>query len=140
MSCRLSWGGPARPGGVGPTLAPCAGLRWRPLVVGYVRLQVSDPLGLANQLNAELQAFAHRSGLALGDVYTEHTDVPASREGAAFRALVEALRRPHIRAVVIPSPEHFSRFGGMHRAMCTVIDVETGLDVLIMSNRGGGAS
>jgi hypothetical protein len=107
-------------------------------VVGYVRLPASDPLGLAEQLNAEMRAFAHQSGFVLADIYTEHTDVPASREGAAFRALVEALRRSRINAVIIPAPEHFSRFGGVYRAMRTVIDVETGADVLIMSSMGGG--
>lgn len=61
----------------------------------------------------------------------------ASREGAAFRALAEALRRPHVNTVIIPMPEHFSRFGGMYRAMCTAIAVETGADIVIMS--GGGA-
>ncbi|MGH3999646.1 MAG: hypothetical protein ACRDTJ_19555 [Pseudonocardiaceae bacterium] len=42
--------------------------------------------------------------------------------------------------MIIPTPEHFSRFGGMYRAMRTVIDMETGADVLIMSNEGRGAS
>jgi nucleotide-binding universal stress UspA family protein len=134
-------GSTAQPGGVaGSALTDCAGSRFRPLAVGYVRLWPSDPPGHADALAAQLRAFAHRCGLALTDTYTEHTDVPASREGAAFRALVEALRRPHIRAVVIPSPEHFSRFGDMYRAMRTVINVETGADMLIMSNKGGGAS
>jgi hypothetical protein len=141
MSCRLSWAGPAaRPGGVaGPTLAPCAGPRLQPLAVGYVRPQASDPLGLAHLLIAEMRAFAHRSGLALADVYTEHQPDVSSREGAAFRALVEVLRRSHISTVIIPTPKHFSRFGGMYRAMCAVIDMETGADVLIMAE-GVGAS
>lgn len=47
----------------------------------------------------------------MADVYTEEPGV-SSREGAAFSALVDALRRPHIHAVVIPSTPHFSRFGG----------------------------
>jgi hypothetical protein len=109
-------------------------------VVGYVRLRAFDPLELADLLIAEMRIFAHRSGFVLADTYTEHTDVPASREGAAFRALVEALRRPHIHTVIIPTPEHFSRFGGMYRALCAVINVETDADVLIMANEGGGAS
>jgi hypothetical protein len=137
---RSGVGSAARPGGVaGPTLVPCAGSRFRPLAVGYRRVWPSDPAGHADALTARLRAFAHGSGLALADVYTEQTDVP-SREGAAFRALVEALRRPHINTVIIPAPEHFSRFGGMYRAMYTAIDVETGADVLIMSERDGGAS
>ncbi|MGH4011633.1 MAG: hypothetical protein ACRDTH_26295 [Pseudonocardiaceae bacterium] len=76
----------------------------------------------------------------MADVYTEQQPDVSCREGAAFCALVEALRRPHIHAVIIPTPEHFSRFGGMYRAMCAVINVETGADVLIMSNEGRGAS
>jgi hypothetical protein len=139
VSCRLSWVGPAaRPGGAaGPTLAPCIGPRLRPLVVGYVRLQASDPPGLADLLIADMRAFAYRSALALAATYTEQSDV-SSREGAAFSALLEALRRPHIHAVVIPSPGHFSRFGGMYLAMCTVIQMETGADVLVISDRSRG--
>jgi hypothetical protein len=108
------------------------------LVVGYLRVWPTDPPGHADALTAQLRAFADRSGLVLADVYTEQPDV-SSREGAAFDALVEALRRPHIHAVVIPSPEHFSRFGGMYRAMRTVIGAETSADVLVVSNGPGNA-
>ena len=141
MSRRCAtWASPAmlRPGRVaGPALQVCAGSRLRPLVVGYLRILLTDPPGHGDQLAAELSTFADRSGLALADIYTEHPDV-SSRQGAAFDALIEALRRPHIHAVLIPSPQHFSRFGGMYRAMCTVIDIETGADILIMRSRSGG--
>lgn len=142
MSCRTSGVGSAtQPGGVaGPSLTDCVGSRFRPLAVGYVRQCPSDPPGHADALTATLRAFAHVRGLALVDVYTEPADVPASREGAAFSALVEALRRPHINAVIIPTPEHFSRFGGMYRAMYAVIGMEISADVLIMSGMGGGGS
>lgn len=80
-----------------------------------------------------MRAFAHRSGLALADVYTEQPDV-SSREGAAFSLLVEALRRPHIHAVIIPTPGHFSRFDGMYQAMRSLIETETGAHVLIMTD------
>jgi hypothetical protein len=40
--------------------------------------------------------------------------------------------------VVIPSPGHFSRFDGMYQAMRTVIETETGADVLVMFDRSGG--
>jgi hypothetical protein len=141
MSCRLSLTGPAtQPGGVArPVLTPCAGSRFRPLAVGYLRVWPSDPPGHADTLAVQLRAFAHRSGLALADTYTEQPGV-SSHEGAAFSALVEALHRPHINTVIIPTPEHFSWFGGMYRAMCTVIDMENGAAVLTMSNVGGGAS
>jgi hypothetical protein len=73
----------------------------------------------------------------LADISTKEPGV-SSREGAASRALVVALRRSHIHAVVIPSQEHFSRFGGMHRPMCTVIKMKTGADVPVISGSGRG--
>lgn len=85
-----------------------------------------------------IRVFACRSGLVLADVFIDSVGVPASREGVVFSALVEALRRPHIQAVVVPGREHFSRFAGLFRAMCTVIEVETRADVLVMSHHGGG--
>ncbi|MGH3566984.1 MAG: hypothetical protein ACRDRH_13320 [Pseudonocardia sp.] len=113
MSCRTSGAGSAaQPGGVAePTLTHCAESRVAPLAVGYLRVWLSDPPGYAHTLTTQLRAVAHRSGPVLADAYTEHIGVPASGEGVAFRALVEALRRPHIHT-----------------------------DVLIMSQRCGGAS
>jgi hypothetical protein len=61
----------------------------------------------------------------------------AHRSGLAFSALVEALRRPHIHAVVIPSVGPFSHFSGMYRATRTVTETETDADVFIMSDRSG---
>jgi hypothetical protein len=107
-------------------------------VVGYLRLQASDPPGFADQLIVDMRAFAHRFGLALADTYTEQPEV-SSREGAAFSALVEALRHPHIHAVVIPSAGHFSRFGGMYQTMRTLIETKTGAHMLVMSDRTKGA-
>lgn len=39
--------------------------------------------------------------------------------------------------MIIPA-EHFMRFRDMHRAMLTVIGLETGADVLIMSSSNEG--
>lgn len=135
MSCRLSWSGPAaRPGGAaGAALAPCVGPRLRPLVVGYVRLQASDTPGVADLLIAEMRAFALRCGLAGRHIHrTTRCVLP---RGAVFSVLVEALRRPHIHAVVIPSPGQLCRFGGMYRARCTLIETETGAKMLVTSDR-----
>jgi len=136
VSCRLSWVGPAtKLGGVARPALPYAGSRLRPWAVGYLRLWPHDPPKHADTLTVQLRTFARQSGLVLADVYTEQTDVPASREGAAFRALVEALRHPHITTVII-SAEHFSRFRGTSGAMCTAIATETAADIMIMSGRG----
>jgi hypothetical protein len=141
VSCRPDRDGlVTRPGGIaGPALPACAGSRFRPLAVDYLRLWRTGPPGHAEALTAQWRAFAHRSNLALAHASTEHPDVPP-REWTAFRALVKALHRPHIHTVIIPAPEHFSRVGDMHRAMRTFINVETGADLLIVSEHGRGAS
>lgn len=99
------------------------------MAVGYLRVWPSDSPGHADASTAPLRAFAHLRGLALAHVYTEQVGV-SSRDRAAFPALIEALRRPHINTVIIPTPEHFSRFDG------TAIAVETGADIVIMSAGG----
>ena len=47
---------------------------------------------------------------------------------------------PRLNMVIISVPGHFSWFGGVSRVMCAVIGVETGVDVLIVSEYGRGAS
>ena len=53
MSCRTSGAGSApQPGGAaGPVLTVCAGSRFRPLAVGYLRVWPSDPQGHAYALS-----------------------------------------------------------------------------------------
>lgn len=112
-----------------------------PAVGGGLPARVADrPPGHADTLTAQLRAFAHRSGLMLDDVYTEHPDVPASREGAAFRALVEALRHPtYVRSSFLCLST--SRGSAVCTGSCIrLIAVETGADIVIMSKRGGGTS
>lgn len=134
MRCHLSRDGVVTEPGSVTTPFPmgCVGSRFRPLAVAYLRLWPCDPSEHADAVTARLRWFAEAHGLALADVYTEQPDVPASREGAAFSALMAALRRPHITTVIVPA-EHFARLHGMYRAMCTAIAVETAADVLIMS-------
>lgn len=76
--------------------------------------------------------------LAVGYPRLQPSEV-SSRERAAFRALVEALRRAHIHAVAIPSSGHFSRFDGIYQAMRILIETETGTRVLAVSDRLGSA-
>ncbi|MGH3995937.1 MAG: hypothetical protein ACRDTJ_00555, partial [Pseudonocardiaceae bacterium] len=81
-------------------------------------------------------AFAHRL-LALADLHTEEPGV-SSRAGAAFSALIDVLRSPHIHAAVIPVTGAFLPLrrhvpGNVHRDRD-----ETGVDVLIMSGSGRG--
>jgi hypothetical protein len=105
------------------------------LAVGYLLPWPSEPAEQIDAVSARLRLFAQARGLALADVCTEPVSVPASREGTAFSALVEALRRPHISTVIIPA-EHYIRLRGIHRATCTAIAVETCAALLIMSDGG----
>lgn len=92
MSCSRSWTGSApRPGGAaGPALA-CAGSWFRPSAVGSLRVWPNDPAGHTDALSARLHVFAQAGWLALADVYTEHTDVPAFREGRRFARSLTSL-------------------------------------------------
>ncbi|HUR02167.1 MAG TPA: hypothetical protein VM347_06495 [Nonomuraea sp.] len=108
----------------------------RRLAVGYIRLRPDTDDDSGEQLTARLSAFAHRSGLTLTDIYTEPLHV---FRRSAFGALIEALRRPEICAVVAPSPEHLSEFDGIYQAMRTLIELETCAEVVIMSDNGAGS-
>lgn len=134
MSCR--------PNGVGsaqPAVTDCAGSRPTQARSGPRMPATGQPGRQRGLVGRSATTACSRPPQAGTDVYTEDTDVSAPRAGAAFSVLVEALRRPHIYIVITPAPEHSSRFGGMYRAMCTALAVETGADVLIMSQCGEGA-
>lgn len=65
--------------------------------------------------------------------YIHRTARGVLREEAAFNALVEALRRPHIHTVVIASLD------SVYRTMRAQIEAETGADMLVMTDRPGSA-
>ncbi|TDD27656.1 hypothetical protein E1218_09710 [Kribbella turkmenica] len=79
----------------------------RPTVLGYVR---ADALSCAEELAAatdSLVAFATAEGFTLGTVYTERD----AAESAAFRALLEEVKRTEVRAVVVPTMNHLGPVG-----------------------------
>jgi len=99
----------------------------RRLAVGYVRLR--PDAAERNRVAAQVVAFAARSGMHLIHIYTDRHAVRRS----AFGELLQALCDPDVNAVIIPTPEHLSEFDGMYQAMRTLIEIETGADVLVMS-------
>ncbi|MFC4009403.1 hypothetical protein ACFOY2_19380 [Nonomuraea purpurea] len=101
----------------------------RRLAVGYVWLRSDIDAADSDQLAARLSAFAARSGLHLVDIYTDRHPFRRS----AFGALLQALCSPDVNAVVVPAPDHFSEFNGVYQAMRALIELETGADVLVMS-------
>lgn len=118
--------GPVRhPGPLpGPTLPTTA----RRLAVGYMRLSPGTNTLDSDQVTARMRAFAARSGLDLVNTFADHYVYRS-----AFGELLQALCDPDITAVIIPTPEHLSEFDGIYKAMRALIELETGADVLVMS-------
>ncbi|WP_433517747.1 recombinase family protein [Nonomuraea sp. CA-143628] len=110
----------------GTVLSPTA----RRLAVGYVRVRPDTSAADSDQVTGRLSAFATRSGLDLVDIYTDRHPFRRS----AFGALLHALRRPDITAVVIPAPRHLSEFDGIYRGMRMLIEVETRCEVVVMDD------
>jgi hypothetical protein len=107
----------------------------QPMVCGYIRARLCVPQSGASSLQRALCAYARREGLTLADIYIEwHEDDSRPLGRSAFVAMVDALRRPDMYGVLIPSLCHFSRFPGVQQAMRGLIEVETGARVLIMEN------
>lgn len=101
---------------------------------GYLRVEPADGPRAGNRLTDELRAHAKREGLTLAHVFTDcYKDGSAQFERHGFSALVDALRRPGVYGVLVPSLDHLSRFSGVRHAMCTLIQLETGARVLVMN-------
>jgi hypothetical protein len=79
----------------------------RPLLLGYVRAHLLMTAAELVQIKDQLVTFAQAEGFTLGKVYTEH----AHTFPAAFEALVQAVRRDEVRAVVVPSLQHLGVLG-----------------------------
>lgn len=109
----------------------------RPLALGYLRLHASGPPEIGAALTAELRAYADREGLTLADVYVDLFDPPASNvERAGFCALMDAVRRHEVHAVIIPGAEHLSRRPSDYIARRTIIVAEGGARLLRIHGSG----
>lgn len=76
----------------------------RPLLLGYLRrhlLMTEEELCYTKE---RLEHFAQVEGFAMGTVYVEEVD----RSPAAFQALIDAVNRYEVTAVVIPSMLHLA--------------------------------
>lgn len=79
----------------------------QPMVCGYVRARLCVPETGVNSLQQALCTYAHREGLTLADIYIErHEDDSKPLARSAFVAMVDALRRPDMYGVLIPSLCH----------------------------------
>jgi hypothetical protein len=82
----------------------------RPLLLGFVLkhlLMTDDELAETKQ---RLEEFAALEGFAMGTIYVEDT----ATTPAAFEALIEAVNRYEVTAVVVPSLLHFAALAVTH--------------------------
>jgi hypothetical protein len=76
----------------------------RPLLLGYVRKHLLMTDGELDDTRERLKHFAQVEGFAMGTVFVEEIETSP----AAFEALVEAVSRYEVTAVVVPSMLHFA--------------------------------
>lgn len=76
----------------------------RPLLLGYVLKHLLMTDYELEDVKERLAFFAQVEGFAMGIIYVEETETSP----AAFEALVEAVNRYEVTAVVIPSLLHFA--------------------------------
>jgi hypothetical protein len=76
----------------------------RPLLLGYILKHLLMTDDEVEETKERLEHFAAVEGFAMGTIYLEGT----ATSPAAFEALVEAVNRYEVTAVVIPSLLHFA--------------------------------
>jgi hypothetical protein len=79
----------------------------RPLLLAYLRKHLLMSATELADTKGRLVHFAEVEGFALGDVYIEEVETSP----AAFEALIEAVNRYEVTAVVLPSMLHFTLLG-----------------------------
>jgi hypothetical protein len=101
----------------------------RPLLLGFVLkhlLMGDDELA---ETKERLEEFAAVEGFAMGTIYVEDT----ATSPAAFAALIEAVNRYEVTAVVVPSLLHFAALSAVHNIKDT-FERATGARVMVASS------
>jgi hypothetical protein len=107
----------------------------RPLVYGYIRRFPRDSRSQRDCLRAGIEGYAEREGLALAEVFVEESLAEGYGERPAFTALIEALRSMEGYGVIVPGLWHLSRFSGVQFFICSLIQRETGAQVISLDTR-----
>jgi len=81
----------------------------RPLLLGYVRVHQGMTEAELVRAKDRLHTFAQVEGFAMGAVFTEYAETAP----AAFHALVDAVKRHEVRAIVVPSRRHLAVLGAL---------------------------
>lgn len=93
---------------------------------GYIRIGHSGSGAETDILQKQLNSFAERENYLLGHIFIETDDCTSS----AYAALIDAACAASIRAVLVPSAEHFGRLESLRSAMIRQIETETGAHVV----------
>lgn len=103
----------------------------QPLALGYVRAHLLMTETELADARSELAHYAEREGYTLGMIFVEQPDtVPA-----AFRALVDRIRREEPQAILTPNALHLAVLGLPPRIM-HLIYATTGVPVLLANLPG----
>ena len=101
----------------------------RPLLLGFILkhlLMTDDELAVTR---VRLEEFAAVEGFAMGTIYVEDT----ATSPAAFAALIEAVSRYEVTAVVVPSLLHLAALSAVHNIKDT-FERATGARVMVASS------
>lgn len=100
----------------------------RPSLLGYLSTGLWTPDDAVDRLRLGLADYAGREGFTLRHAYVERAHVGAPE----FNALIAALKRTDVNAVVVPALHHFAHSPGIRLAMKEHLERETGAQVLVM--------
>lgn len=93
---------------------------------GYIRIGHSGSSAESDTLQKQLASFAERENYLLGQIFIEIDDGTSS----AYAALIDAVCTARIRAVLVPSADHFGHLESLRSAMIRQIETETGARVV----------
>ncbi|MFV2194764.1 recombinase family protein [Nocardiopsis sp. LOL_012] len=104
----------------------------RPTIYGYMRVVSGNATKEEiSRIKDELTKYAAREGFKLGEVFAEGTACSES----AFSTMLEAIKRHHIKDVLVPSLWHFARLPGLQDAMREHIEHETGARIWVVQGQ-----
>jgi hypothetical protein len=101
----------------------------RPLLLGFVLKHLLMTEVELAETKEQLAEFAAVEGFAMGTIYVEDS----ATSPAAFAALIEAVNRYEVTAVVVPSLLHFAALSAVHNIKDT-FERATGARVMVANS------
>jgi hypothetical protein len=111
--------------GIGPEVTDYT----RPLLLGYILKHLLMTNNELAETKERLEAFAQLEGFAMGTIYVEDS----ATTPAAFEALIKAVDRYEVTAVVVPGLIHFVALASTHDVKAT-FERATGARVMVAAS------